>query len=144
MSSVPERPLRILFALRAVNFDRVFECFIRELLRRGHRVAVVYDREKRGLPADATKLFDTIAAEHPSFSYEAYRRPREWWLAGATALRYAVDYLRYLEHGLPVSANLRQLLRDHAPDVLLVSPLVGLGESQIDYVRAAAAEGIPT
>ena len=185
------RPLQILFVLRAINFDRVFECFIRELLGRGYSVDVIFDREKRGLPADATKLFDAISAEHAAFSYAGVQLEREWWTAGATALRYALDYMRYLEpeyaaadalrdraahrvprllrrmidsafwaeprrrrslrraltaleRALPVSAQLRRLIREWRPDIVLVSPLVGLGESQTDYVRAAAAEGIPS
>jgi hypothetical protein len=185
------KTLRIVFFLRAINFDRVFECFLRELLGRGHRVDVVLDSEKRGLPEDATKLFDGLRAEFPGFSYELVPRRREWWTAGATALRYAIDYLRYLEPeyagadalrtragervprvlrlpidelagrsraartllrrilraldaGLPVSTSLRALIRERAADVVLVSPLVGLGESQVDYLRAAAAERIPT
>jgi hypothetical protein len=183
-------PLRIVFFLRAINFDRVFECFLRELLGRGHSVDVVFDREKRGLPETATRLFDAIGREFSEFSYELVPRKREWWTAGATTLRYTIDYLRYLEPeyaeaealrarararvphllraavwladrfpgarrglatglrsleaALPVSANLRRLIRERRPDVILVSPLVGLGEAQGDYLRAAAAEGVPT
>jgi hypothetical protein len=35
-------------------------------------------------------------------------------------------------------------VRDQAPDVLLITPLVDLGSQQIDYVRAARRLGIPT
>jgi hypothetical protein len=183
--------LRLLFFLRAVNFDRVFECFLRELLGRGHRVAVVFDRKKGGLPADATRLFDTLRAEFPGLSYEDLPPRKDWWLRGATALRYAIDYLRYLEpeyadahtlrararshvpvplrvlidppvgrgspprpvsvrilraleSALPVSHELRAFIHAHQPDVVLVSPLVGLGSPQGDYVRAAEADRIPT
>ena len=183
--------LRILFFLRAVNFDRVFECFLRELLGRGHQVEVVFDTEKRGLPANPTQLFDTLRAEYPGLTYEDLPPRTDRWLRGATALRFAIDYLRYLDPeysdaealrararsrvpgllrvlvdpplgrgrrprpltarllrkldaALPVSSELRAFVRARRPDVVLASPLVGLGSGQGDYLRAAAAEGIST
>jgi hypothetical protein len=51
--------------------------------------------------------------------------------------------LRALEAALPAPEALRAFIAEHSPDVVVVSPLVGLGSAQGDYVRAAHALGIP-
>ena len=51
---------------------------------------------------------------------------------------------RRLEAALPISEARRDLIRDAAPDVVLVSPLVGLGSAQSDWVRLAGELGIPS
>ena len=180
--------LRLLFFLRAINLDRVFENALRELLRRGHAVHVVLEREKRGLPEGAGAVFGALEAEFEGFSYE--QLPETAPTAGerlATDARLALDYLRYLEPdydaapvlrerarrnapkgfvrflerrgrsrravravlaGLearsPVPKPLAGLIRKHAPDVVLLSPLVELGSAQVDVVRAAGELGIPS
>ena len=180
--------LRLLFFLRAINLDRVFENALRELLRRGHAVHVVLEREKRGLPEGAGAVFDALGTEFPGFSYE--QLPEEPPTAGerlAADVRLALDYLRYLEPeydaapalrerarrnapkrfvrfldrraksrrivrgvltGLearsPFPARLTTLIRKHAPDVVLLSPLVELGSGQVDVVRAAGELGVPS
>jgi hypothetical protein len=52
--------------------------------------------------------------------------------------------LRALDASLPTSPGARELVRREGPDVLLVTPLVELGEPQTDFVRAAKALGVPT
>src|SRR5437870_11402108 len=52
--------------------------------------------------------------------------------------------LRTLERGLPVSGDLRQYIRDQAPDVVIISPLVELGSPQMDHLAAAKAQGMRT
>jgi hypothetical protein len=110
-----DRPLRLLFFLRAVNFDRVFECLLRELLGRGHSVDVVFDTEKGGLPENPTALFDALRAEYPALSYEDLPKRREWWLPGATAIRLAIDYVRYLEPAFAHATALRERARSRLP-----------------------------
>jgi hypothetical protein len=51
--------------------------------------------------------------------------------------------LRAAEAALPVSDRVRELIASRSPDVVLVSPLVGLGSAQADYLRAARSLGIP-
>ncbi len=51
--------------------------------------------------------------------------------------------VRRLERALPPSPAARVLLEAERPDVLLVTPLLYFGNSQIDYVRAARELGIP-
>ena len=66
----------------------------------------------------------------------AARRP-----SGPAALSRA---LRALEASLPVSPRAWRFVREQRPDVVLVTPLVELGEPQTDFVRAAKALGIPS
>jgi hypothetical protein len=50
--------------------------------------------------------------------------------------------LERLEEAVPRQLGIDDFLRSHAPDVLLVTPLIELGSPQLDYVRAARALGI--
>lgn len=52
--------------------------------------------------------------------------------------------LRRLEGSLAPSTAILEMIKRQDPDVVLVSPLVGLGSPQGDYVRAAAALGVPS
>jgi len=52
--------------------------------------------------------------------------------------------LRILERALPISPGAIALVRAFEPDVVLVTPLVELGEPQTDFVRAAKSLGVPT
>ncbi len=184
------RGLTILFFLRSIHFDRVFEPFLRALLERGHVLQVVLSTEKRGLPETKTRLFDELRTRY-DFAYERLPRRDEPWLRTAVALRHALDYLRYLEPefahadplrerarqrasrpirmllavpllrgptgrralrsvlrrleaAIPVPRAIKDLIRNRRPDVVIVSPLVGMGSTESEYVRAAQALGVPT
>jgi len=65
-----------------------------------------------------------------------FQRSRNRWrlLAG----------LRAIERALPAVDEIRQHLREHAPDVVLITPLVYLGSWQFEVLRAARAEGLRT
>jgi hypothetical protein len=52
--------------------------------------------------------------------------------------------LRVLERALPRVKALEQFIAAHQPDAVLITPLVELGSSQVDYLRAAKALGIRT
>jgi hypothetical protein len=52
--------------------------------------------------------------------------------------------LRSLDAAMPISSGRRACLADRHADVVLVSPLVGLGSAQSDWVRLAAELGIPS
>jgi hypothetical protein len=182
--------LAILFFLRSIHFDRVFENFLRALLERGHHIHVVLALEKRGLGEGKTRLFEEFRARY-AFSYEKLEPRRESWLAVSVALRHALDYLRYLEPtyaeahplreragaraprtiralvavppfgtrpgrrvlaavlralevAIPIPGSIGALIEARSPDVVLVSPLVGLGSIEVDYLRAAQRARIPT
>ena len=52
--------------------------------------------------------------------------------------------LRWLERSTLDDPTLRAFVEEQRPDVVLITPLVSLGSSQIDYLRAARSLGIPT
>ncbi|MBA3244665.1 MAG: hypothetical protein H0T61_05750 [Actinobacteria bacterium] len=189
--STSDRPLRILFFMRAINYGRLFECLLESLLDRGHRIHIALDVEKKGRAGDTT-LFDGLAARFPDFSYGPVPERRDKaWEAFARELRLGVDYLRYFDRrfadapalrrrarervspflrqlgdgpvvasergrgtldrllrftdrSVPVDSNLAALFDDFSPELVLVTPLVGLGSPQGDYVRAARQRGVPT
>ncbi len=52
--------------------------------------------------------------------------------------------LRLLERGIPTNRDLKQYIRDQAPDVVIIAPLVELGSPQMDHLAAAKALGMKT
>jgi hypothetical protein len=59
---------------------------------------------------------------------------------GSTRMR---ELLRLIEEAIPSDPAYENFLASERPDVLLVSPLVGLGSEQTDWVKSAKALGIP-
>lgn len=62
---------------------------------------------------------------------------------GVTGTRVLVAALAALERSIPPSLEIEAFLRSHAPDVVLVSPLVDAASDQVDLVKAAQALGMP-
>ncbi len=60
------------------------------------------------------------------------------------ALRLLTACLTAIERALPRQDELDALMRDHRPDVLLLTPLLHLGSSQIEVLRSARAMGVRT
>src|SRR4051812_39714879 len=58
--------------------------------------------------------------------------------------RVALRALLRAERAIPSSAAVEALLREEAPDAVLVSPLVNLASWEVDWVKSAARLGIPT
>jgi hypothetical protein len=52
--------------------------------------------------------------------------------------------LRWVERSLPAVSEIQQALRQHQPDVVLVTPLIFLGSWQFEVLRTALAEGLRT
>jgi hypothetical protein len=52
-------------------------------------------------------------------------------------------WLTRLESAIPISRRLTHFFSTHAPDVVIVSPLVDAASDQVDAVRAAQSLGIP-
>lgn len=63
------------------------------------------------------------------------RRPGRWAISRA---------LRALERALPVSDTIVSWLREEAPDVCLITPLIELGSQQFDFLHAAKSLGLRT
>jgi len=64
--------------------------------------------------------------------------------AGGWARRTAEALLRRLERAIPDTPSIRAFVEQQRPDVMLLTPLIDLGSSQIDYLRAARGLGVPT
>lgn len=108
--------VRVLFFLRAINFDRVFENALRELLGRGHAVHVVVEREKRGLPGGAGSVLAELAETFPDFGYEHLARLEPAPQTSLTRdLRLSLDYLRYLAPEYAHAEALRDRAERNAP-----------------------------
>jgi hypothetical protein len=52
--------------------------------------------------------------------------------------------LRFLERGIPGATPLATFIAAHAPDVLLITPLVDMGSPQLDHFAAARTLGVRT
>lgn len=62
-------------------------------------------------------------------------------LESARARRLAAGALNLVERALPVPAELVEYVRAWRADAVLVSPLVGLGSAQVEWLRAARLAG---
>jgi len=63
---------------------------------------------------------------------------------GAWSRHLFTHVLRAIERAVPEDPAIRRYLESHQPDLLLLTPLVDLGSSQIEYLRAARILRIPT
>ena len=64
--------------------------------------------------------------------------------AGGWARRGAETALRRIERAIPAPPSIRAFIEASRPDLMLLTPLIDLGSSQIDYLRAARELGVPT
>src|SRR5207247_10275578 len=69
---------------------------------------------------------------------------RTWPFRSARGRARLVGPLRRMEAAIPVPESIRAIVRDNAPDAVLVAPLIGLGSIETDYLRAGQQAGIPT
>ena len=80
------------------------------------------------------------AGQAPPF---ASRLPR-WPVVGSRAVMPLWRALfHWMERAMPVPPAVEAVLREQRPDLLLMTPLLYFGSSQVEYVRAARAMGIP-
>ena len=63
---------------------------------------------------------------------------------GEPVRRLFAGIVRRLERYVPEDPAIGEYISSHAPDVVLITPLINLGSSQIEYQRAARRLGIPT
>jgi len=103
-------------------------------------------------------VMDFVRFLHPSFADARALRarmkrkvlPRAYrWLdriprLGSGTVRRFERVLMSAERAIPVCQPIRDFLRQQAPDVLLVSPLVVAASEQVDWIKAARACGIRT
>jgi hypothetical protein len=55
-----------------------------------------------------------------------------------------VRVLRWLERALPPVPEIEEAIRRYRPDLVMVTPLIYLGSSQFEVIRAALAQGVRT
>jgi hypothetical protein len=80
----------------------------------------------------------------PKIRQRAYERTPAFALALARlpGRRLITRVLERLEQAVPTQIGVDQFLREHRPDLLLITPLIELGSPQLDYVRAARRLGV--
>jgi hypothetical protein len=90
---------------------------------------------------DAPKLRARAASQAPPLARAAARLPIIGSRPGLACLQ---RLFRACDHALPPPRELTAALERHAPDVLLLTPLLYFRSYQVEQVRSARALGIPT
>jgi len=94
-------------------------------------------------PYNETPALVRRAEERTSLA--VVRATRSAMFATGKARRRLARLLDALDHALPRSRAIERFLDEQRPDVVLVTPLVGVvASSQLDLVRSAAARRLPT
>ena len=89
---------------------------------------------------DSPSLRARAARQAPGFASRLPRIPA----IGSRAAMHGWNWLfRVIERAMPHGDTAARVLADHRPDLLLMTPLLYFGSQQVEYVRAATAEGIP-
>jgi hypothetical protein len=102
--------------------------------------------------ADYLRYFEPHYSSAPKLRARAEERvpPRLVRISGHTIFQDAgnrqrlLSALRTLERSLPTVREIRHQLHEHAPDIVIITPLVYLGSWQFEVLRAALAEGLRT
>lgn len=134
--------LRILFLMWSVNYDRLFEASLRELLARGHQVEILFETDKDGVSGDSA-LFEELQRESGGLTWSLApprtARLRAWW---RRQLRLTLDLLRYYEPEYRGASALRARAAGRAPRI--VSRLIRSPVGGIPVLRRLAATTVRT
>jgi hypothetical protein len=105
------------------------------------RIWLDYLRYRGPRYASAPRLAERVAERVPAMLL----RLSNWPIVRSPAgLRLLTAALRKVEQALPRQPELDALMRTHRPDVVLLTPLLRLGSSQIEVLRSARAQGART
>jgi hypothetical protein len=98
------------------------------------------------LGLDYLRYSDPRYADMPKIRQRAYDRTPAFVLALARLpmRRMVTRVLEALEEAVPHQAGVDAFIDAHAPDLLLITPLIELGSPQLDYLRAARRRGLRT
>jgi hypothetical protein len=182
--------VRILFAALHNGYYRNLDSVVEELARRGHEIYLGSERDDSSFGGQP--IVDRLTAVYPNVTCgrTAVRDPESLFLPAK--IRFAIDYLRYLEsayapssglwvrarertptgmlrlskspllawrpirrlvtHALdaadravPECPDIERFLDQQRPDVIVLTPLIGLVAcSQVDLLRSAIRRGITT
>jgi hypothetical protein len=105
------------------------------------RLGLDYLRYQHPLFDDTPKLTDRSRERTPGAFVRlghVVRRYAGW------ARRPVTELVRRFERAIPEDASIRAFVESRRPDVVLITPLIDVGSSQIEYLRAARALRIPT
>ena len=100
---------------------------------------------------DFVRYLQPSFADAPALRARMKRKVLPSWMAwldsihtlDARQLARAYGWLSRFESAIPVSRRLTHFLTAHAPDAVIVSPLVDAASDQVDLVRASQSLGIP-
>ena len=105
------------------------------------RIWLDYLRYRGPRYAGAPRLAERVAERVPAVLLRVAGWPL---IRTAFGLRALTACLRRVERALPRQPELDALMREHRPDVVLLTPLLRLGSSQIEVLRSARALGART
>ena len=105
------------------------------------RLGLDYFRYEHPAYDDTAMLRERARERTPGLFIDIAARIRR---ARALLLRPATALLRLLERSVPPDPAIDAFIAAQKPDAVLITPLIDLGSSQIDYLRASRAAGIPT
>jgi hypothetical protein len=104
-----------------------------------------------GVLTDYLRYFGTEYARAPKLRERArtavppmLRPPIDRLASSRSRRRVLGRVLAAMERATPVPDEVVDYIRGHAPDLVIVTPLVGLGSPQVEYLRAAKLVGCPT
>lgn len=139
------RTLRVIFFLQAINYDRIFEGLLRELLRRGHVVRILVQSDRRRLPVGAGEVFESLTAEFGGrLAWELVTETPSAVDVVAYNLRLVLDYLRYLEPEYRLAEPLRLRCRALLPGWLASAiDAAGPGRPAVASVLRALERALP-
>ena len=107
------------------------------------RLRLTVDNLRYQLPMyrDASKLRARALRRLP----DSQQRIINWKIFGLSWVnRLATRALLAIEQAVPIDEVVLAEVKDCAPDLIIVSPLVDFGSDQVDYVKAGRELGIPT
>jgi len=116
--------------MRTPTSVRNFDSSFRELADRGHEVHAVFERLKKN-SADQTAQIDALCAESPLVTQGQSPLPAKYdrWYRQAAALRFAMDYLRYLSPAFADAPQLRRRGAERAPSWVLLLGRLGIARA---------------
>jgi hypothetical protein len=119
--------MRVLLLMWSVNYDRLFEAALRELLGRGHVVHVAFETDKARVSGD-TDLFETLRGEFETLSWSVVPPRRSRLIRSVRRrLRLWIDLLRYWEPEYAAADTLRARALERAPRLAVaLTPLYGI------------------
>jgi hypothetical protein len=104
-----------------------------------------------GVLTDYLRYFGTEYAHAPKLRERArtavppmLRAPLDRLASTRASRRILGRALAQMERAAPVPDEVVDYIQGHAPDLVIVTPLVGLGSPQVQYLRAAKLVGCPT